>query len=166
MSVYKVWQFLKKLNMKLPDDLEISLPGMHLKELKAKGLPWPSQGQDSELPMQGAGVQPLVRDPRSRLPHSMAKKKNLRKKKKKELKAGIQTDTVVPCPLQHYLQQPRGGSNPHPIHDSVEKHHLVNMFHGVLFTLKEERRADTPATQMNLAHITPNEISQSKEKKS
>ena len=44
MSVYKVWQFLKKLNMKLPDDLEISLPGMHLKELKAKGLPWPSQG--------------------------------------------------------------------------------------------------------------------------
>lgn len=42
---------------------------------------------------------------------------------------------------------------------------MVNMFHGVLFTLKEERRADTPVTQMSLAHITPNEISQSKEKK-
>ena len=39
------------------------------------GSPWRSSGQESVLPLQGAWVQSLVRELRSRMLHGMAKKK-------------------------------------------------------------------------------------------
>ena len=42
------------------------------------GLPWRSSGYDSELPMQGAWVQSLVRELGSQMPRSTAKKKKKR----------------------------------------------------------------------------------------
>ena len=41
----------------------------------ARGLPWRSSGKDSALPMQGAGVQSLVRELRSHMPLDMVQKK-------------------------------------------------------------------------------------------
>ena len=43
-----------------------------------EGLPWQSGGKDSAIPMQGARVPPLVRELRSRMPRSSAKKKKKR----------------------------------------------------------------------------------------
>ena len=39
--------------------------------MKHKGLPWPSSGEDSALPLQGARVQYLGRELRSHMPGGM-----------------------------------------------------------------------------------------------
>ena len=43
------------------------------------GIPWWSNGEDSELPLQGAQAQSLVREQRSCVPSGVAKKEKKRK---------------------------------------------------------------------------------------
>ena len=50
-------------------------PSIIILNVSGLGLPWWSRGEDSMLPIQGAHVQPLVRELGFSMPHSAAKKK-------------------------------------------------------------------------------------------
>lgn len=69
------------------DTIRIVFKGFLFIFLKStlSGIPWPSGGWDSELPLQGARVPSLIRELRSRKPGGAAKIKNHNKKIKNKI---------------------------------------------------------------------------------